>query len=256
MGLKALLEKIDDLPEDIRSLYSESKAGDKTVYILDVEDIDNHPKVRGVITANNENKRKRDEYKAKVDDLEARVSALPEDFDADEWARLKAGEAGKPDEAIQALKDQHARAVETLKAKHAKDLADKDALIGERDGYIDRTLIDGGLKDALLDVGVNPELLDGALASLRGNVKVQKADDGSRSAIVETDLGDVPVTDFVKEWAGSKGKAYLGKPSGPGGEGNNGGGRGGIKVPAGDFGGDRDARTKAIASKFPELAGN
>lgn len=255
MGLKAILETIDDLPEETKSLYAEQKAGDKTVYVLDIEDIDSHPKVRGVITANNENKRKRDEYKAKVDDLEARVSALPEDFDADEWARLKAGEGGKPDEAIQALKDQHARAVETLKAKHAKDLSDKDALIGERDSYIDRTLVDGGLKDALLDVGVNPDLMDGALASLRGSVKVQKSDDGSRSAIVETDLGEVPVTDFVKEWAGGKGKAYLGKATGPGGEGNNGNGRGG-RQQGGNFGGDKSDRVKAIASKFPELAGS
>jgi len=256
MGLKAILETIDDLPEEQKSLYSESKVGDKTVFVLDIDDIDNHPKVRGVVTANRENVRKRDEYKAKVEELEGKVSALPEDFDPDEWTRLKAGEDGKPDEAIQALKDQHARAVETLKAKHSKDLADKDALLSERDGYIDRTLIDGGLKDALLDVGVNPELLDGALASLRGSVKVHKADDGNRTAIVETDLGDVPVADFVKEWAGTKGKAYLGKPSGPGGEGNNGNGRGGIKTQSGDFGGDKSARTKAIASKFPELADN
>lgn len=254
MGLKAILEKIDDLPEDQKSLYTETKVGDKTAYVLEVEDIDNHPKVRGVITANRENVRKRDEYKSKVDELEGKVANLPEDFDADEWTRLKSGNSGKPDEALQALKDQHSRAIETLKAKHAKDLSDKDTLIGERDGYIDKTLIDGGLKDALLDVGVNPELLDGALASLRGSVKVQKADDGNRKAIVETDLGDVPVADYVKEWSGTRGKAYLGKPSGPGGEGNN--GRGGVKTNAGNFGGDKNDRVKAISSKFPELAGN
>lgn len=255
MGLKAILETIDDLSEETRSLYTEQKVGEKTVFVLNVEDIDNHPKVRGVITANNENKRKRDEYKAKVDDLEARVSALPEDFDPDEWERLKAAADGKPDEAIQAIKDQHARAVEALKAKHAKDLADKDALLQERDSYIDRSLIDGGLKDALLDVGVNPDLLDGALASLRGNVKVQKADDGSRAAIVETDLGDVPVVEFVKEWAGTKGKAYLGKAPPMDANGNNGFSRGG-RQQGGDFGGDKNDRVKAIASKFPELAGN
>lgn len=57
MGLKAILETIDDLSEETRSLYSEQKVGEKTVFVLNVEDIDNHPKVRGVITANNENKR-------------------------------------------------------------------------------------------------------------------------------------------------------------------------------------------------------
>ena len=249
MALKSVYTSVDDIPEEHKAFYRED--GDK--YVLDIEGIDDHPKVRGVITANRENIRKRDEYKAKVTELESKVGTLPEDFDADEWARLKAGEGGKPDEAIQALKDQHARAIEALKQKHAADLATKDQQIGERDGYIDRTLADGGLKDALLDVGVDPDLLDGALASLRPNVKVQRADNGDRKAIVETDLGEIGVPEFVKEWAAGKGKAYLGKASGPEAQGNNGNGRG-KNLPAGNFGGDKSERTKAIAAKFPELA--
>lgn len=251
MALKAFVETLDSVDEALREHYVERDGG----FHLGLEDFGKHygaVALKGTLNKVNKDK---DALATRVTELEGKVEGLPEDFDADEWARLKAGDGGKPDEAIQALKDQHARAVETLKAKHAKDLADKDALIGERDGYIDRTLVDGGLKDALLDVGVNPDLMDGALASLRGSVKVQKADDGSRAAIVETDLGDVPVADFVKEWAGAKGKAYLGKATGPGGEGNH-GGRGGIKTQGGDFGGDKSARTKAIASKFPELAQN
>lgn len=249
MGLKSIYTSGDEIPADHKSFYKEE--GDK--FVLDIEGIDDHPKVRGVITANRENVKKRDEYKAKVTELEGKVAGLPEDFDADEWTRLKAGDTGKPDEAIQALKDQHAKAVQTLRDRHAADLAERDTQIGERDGYIDRTLVDGGLKDALLDIGVNPELLDGAMASLRGSVKVQRADNGDRKAIVETDLGEVAVGDFVKEWSGGKGKAYLGKPSGPGGNGNNGINRG-ARAPAGDFGGSKEDRTKAIASRFPELS--
>jgi len=248
MGLKSIYSAGDEIPAEHKSFYKEE--GDK--FVLDVEGIDDHPKVRGVITANRENVKKRDEYKAKVTELEGKVAGLPEDFDADEWTRLKAGDGGKPDEAIQALKDQHTKAVQTLKEKHAADLAERDTQIGERDGYIDRTLVDGGLKDALLDIGVNPELLDGAMASLRGNVKVQRADNGDRKAIVETDLGEVAVGDFVKDWSAGKGKAYLGKATGPGGNGNNGNGR--VKAPAGDFGGSKEDRQKAIASKFPELS--
>jgi hypothetical protein len=249
MALKSVYTSADDIPEEHKAFYRED--GDK--YVLDIEGIDDHPKVRGVITANRENIRKRDEYKAKLSELEGKVSTLPEDFDPDEWARLKAGEGGKPDEAIQALKDQHARAIEALKQKHASELTAKDQQIGERDSYIDRTLADGGLKDALLDVGVDPDLLDGALASLRPNVKVQRAENGDRKAIVETDLGEIGVPEFVKEWASAKGKAYLGKPSGPDAQGNNGNSRG-KTLPAGSFGGDKSERTKAIASKFPELA--
>lgn len=251
MALKAFVESLDGIDESLHEHYTEKDGG----FYLALDDFGKHPGAVTLKTTLNKVNKDKETLAAKVTELEGKVENLPDDFDADEWTRLKAGEGGKPDEAVQALKDQHARAVEALKAKHAKDLAEKDALIGERDGYIDRTLIDGGLKDALLDVGVNPDLLDGALASLRGNVKVQKADDGGRAALVETDLGDVPVTDFVKEWAGGKGKAYLGKATSPGGEGNN-GNRGGIKTQGGDFGGDKTARTKAIASKFPELAQN
>jgi hypothetical protein len=216
MGLKSIYSAADDIPAEHKAFYKED--GDK--FVLDVEGIDDHPKVRGVITANRENVKKRDEYKAKVTELEGKVAGLPEDFDADEWTRLKAGDGKKPDEALQALKDQHTRAIEALKTKHAGELGERDKQLGERDGYIDRTLVDGGLKDALLDVGVAPELLDGALAVLRGNVKVQRSDTGDRKAIVQTDLGEVGVSDFVKEWAGGKGKPYLGKPSGPEAQGN------------------------------------
>lgn len=248
MGLKSFYASVDDIPDGQKDFYKEE--GEK--FVLDIEGIDDHPKVRGVITANRENVRKRDEYKRQAEELKARVDGLPEDFDPDEWTRLKAGDGGKPDEAMQALKDQHARAIEALKSKHAGELGERDKQIGERDGYIDRTLIDGGLKDALLDIGVNPDLLDGALASLRGSVKVQRSDTGDRKAIVETDLGEVAVSDFVREWSQSKGKAYLGKATGPDAQGNR--GNRGTKIPAGDFGGSKDDRTKAIASRFPELA--
>lgn len=247
MALKAFTDTLDGIDESLHEHYIEKDGG----YYLSLDDFGKHPgAVTLKATLNRVNKDK-ESLSEKLSELEGRVGGLPEDFDPDEWARLKAGDSGKPDEAIQTLKDQHARAIETLRTKHAADLEVANAQIGERDAYIDRTLIDGGLKDSLIGVGVVPELLDGALASLRGNVKVQRADDGSRSAIVETDLGDVPVADFVKEWAGSKGKAYLGKPSGPGGEGNNGSGRN--SRGSGNLGGDTSARKQAIASRFPEL---
>lgn len=232
MGLKALLDSVDDVAEAMREFYKEDASGK---FVLDIEGIDDHPKVRGVITANRENVKKRDQYKARAEELEGKVAGLPDDFDADEWTRLKAGEGGKPDEALQALRDQHERKIAALTTKHASDLTAKDTALSERDSYIDRTLVDGGLKDALLDVGVAPELLDGALAVLRGNVKVHRSDDGNRKAIVETDLGEVGIGDFVKEWSGAKGKAYLGKPSGPDPKGNGNARGGGKTMTRADF---------------------
>ncbi|BEV43932.1 hypothetical protein [Afipia carboxidovorans] len=257
MAIKTVLADLSEALESLRDEYKEQKVGDKTVYVLDLEGIDDHPKVRGVITANRTNVAKRDEYKAKVFELEAKLAELPEDFDAEKWVELNANankdDPAKRDEQLQSMKQVYEGKLQNAQNKYNTDIAAKDAEIAERDGYIDRSLVDAGLKDSLLDVGVNPDLIDGAMASLRGSVKVQRAENGDRKAIVETDLGEVAVSEFVKDWAQTKGKAYLAKPEGPDPKGNNGSSRG-SKLPAGDFGGDRDNRVKAIASKFPELA--
>ncbi|WP_029073559.1 hypothetical protein [Kaistia adipata] len=257
MGLKSVYASVDDIPDGQKDFYKEE--GDK--FILDVEGIDDHPKVRGVITANRANVAKRDEFKAKVAELEAKLAEIPDGFDAEEYLALKAA-AGDPDdpnkkkiadEHIQSQKALYEQRIANLTKKHESDLADRDAAIAERDGYIDRSLVEAGLKDSLLEVGVDPDLLDGALAYLKPSVKVQRADDGNRKAIVETDLGEIDVKSFVKDWSQSKGKAFLGKPTGPDAQGNNRGGRG-TKLPPGDFGGSKEDRQKAITSRFPELA--
>jgi hypothetical protein len=182
--------------------------------------------------------------------LNAKFGKLAEDegFSVDEWERLKSGNKDTP-EAIQTLKEQHAAAVKKIKEDHAKELADKDSAITERDTYIDRTLIDNGLKDSLLDVGVNPDLLEGAVASLKGKVRVEKNSDGTRVALVDSDIGPVGVTEFVKDWSTTTGKPYIGKPSGS----EAPGARRKGKAP-GDFGGDHSSRVDAIKNKFPELS--
>lgn len=257
MGLKSIYSSADDVPAEHKDFYKED--GDK--FVLDVEGIDDHPKVRGVITANRENVKKRDEFKAKVAELEGKLAEIPEGFDAEEYLalRAKAGDSGDPDkkkaedEHLQSQRQLYEQRIANLTKKHETDLAALNEQISERDGFIDRSVAEAGLKTSLLDVGVDPELLDGALAYLKPSVKVQRSDDGSRKAIVETDLGEIAVPEFVKDWAQSKGKAFLSKPTGPSPEGNNGGGRG-SKLPAGNFGGDKSERVAALKAKFPELA--
>lgn len=261
MALKAFVESLDSVDEALHEHYTERDGG----FHLSLEDFGKHYGAVSLKSTLNKVNKDKEVLAAKVTELEGKVEALPEDFDVDEWARLKAGVSDDKDPDAKKRFDEQLQSqrqileqklANTIKAKDA-EIASRDAVIAERDGYIDRSLAETGLKDALLDVGVNPELIDGALASLRPSVKVQHDETtGDRKAIVETDLGEVDVPSFVKDWAATKGKAYLGKPSGPGGEGNNGGGRGGIKTQGGDFGGDKDSRTKAIASKFPELAQN
>lgn len=247
MALKAIYASADDIPEEHKEMYSEASDGR---FVLDIEDVDNHPKVRGVITANTENKRKAQERLAKLEEAEAKLAALPEDFDPDEWLRLKSD--AKPDEQMQALKDQQARALDALKAKHKADLDAVTAQVSERDGYIDGVTRDSALQAALDEAGFDPMHKPMLAKFLGDQIKVRREDDGRRVAFADTDLGEVSPLEYVKEFAGKQGKAYLAKPSGPGAPGSGTPGRHG--APAGDFGGSAEDRRKAIAAKFPELA--
>ena len=247
MALKAFVETLDDIPEELREHYTEKDGA----YYLALDDFGKHPGAVTLKRTLDRVNRDKDGAAAKAAELEERLSAIPSDFDPDEWGQLKAGRGGGDEAAIAALKEQHAKAVQNLQAKHAADFDGLQKQLNERDAYIDGTLIDGGLKDALIGAGVIPDLMDGALASLRGAVKVHHGSDGTRAAIVETELGDVSVADYVRDWAGSKGKAYISKPIGPGGTGSQ---RPGSGAPSGDIGGDTSARRAALASKFPDLA--
>ena len=211
MGLKAIYSAADDIPAEVKDFYAESADGR---FVLDIEDVDAHPKVRGVITANKENARKAQERQAKIEELEARVGALPEDFDADEWARLKSG--SKPDEQVQTLKEQHQRALEAIKAKAKADLDALTSQLGERDQFIDRTTRDQALATALDDAGFDPAHKPMLAKYLADQIKVRREDDGRRVAFAETDLGELAPVDFVKDFAAKQGKAYLAKATGPG----------------------------------------
>src|SRR6185312_14659257 len=101
MGLKAIYESQDEVPEALRDFYTD----DKGKFVLTIEDFEAHPKVRGLVTANKANVIKRDEYKTKVTELEGRLAEIPDDFDAEQWATLKTGaDPAKKDEQIQSMK--------------------------------------------------------------------------------------------------------------------------------------------------------
>jgi hypothetical protein len=242
MGIKAIIETAADVPEPLKEFY---KADDKGKFILELDGIDDHPKVRGVITANRENVKKRDELKAKLAELEEKVKIVPEDFDPEKYQEMIATIAGLDpndpnnkkiaDEHVQSMKAVMEKKLENITRKAAAREAELQAQINERDGYIDRTTVEGRLKDSLLEVGVQPELLDGAVASLKPSIRVNKTDKGDRIPVFATDMGEVEVPVYVADWAGTKGKAYLGKPSGPGGRGNNGQQAGAKTITRDDF---------------------
>lgn len=242
MALKTVYESEDQIPAEVKGLYAESDGR----YVLDLEDIDAHPKVRGVVTANKENAAK---AKARFEELEAvrkKMEALPEDFDPEEWVRLKSS-AGKPDEQIAALREQHAKTLRETQTKYQQEREQLLAQLNERDAFIDNQTLRSALDSAIDAAGFDPQHKPMLSKYLADNIKVKRSEDGKRVAYVETDLGDIGVHEYVTSFAAKEGKAYLAKAAGPA---ATGGGypRGGAA--SGNMGGSREERKAAIAAKF------
>lgn len=225
MALKAILDSIDDLPDDVKSEYKPAKIEDKDVFVLDVEGVDSHP---GVKTLKSAFERLKGDKKKLGDDLKVandKLKVLPDDFDAEEWLRLKAldDEGGteddkkkKRDEHLQGQKKIFEDRIKALGEKHTADLAAKDAVIAAKDKEINGFVVDGGLTTALVDAGVDKKLLPGAKALLGASVKTI-VEDGKTRAFFDTDMGEAEIGDFVKSWVQSDaGKAYVPPATGGG----------------------------------------
>lgn len=246
MALKTVYETEDQIPAEVKGLYAESDGR----YVLDLEDIDAHPKVRGVVTANKANAQKAQERLAELELARQRLAQLPEDFDAEEYQRLKAG-AGKPDEQVQLLKEQHARALAAAQAQSKQAYDTLAQQLAERDNYIDNQTRRDALNAALDEAGFDPMHKPMLTKFLADNIKVRREEDGRRVAFSETDLGDVTPLELVKSFASREGKAYLAKPSGPGAQGNGSKGYGNKTITRAQFAQlDPVSQAKAMADKI------
>jgi hypothetical protein len=225
MALKAIFDTEHDIPEELREQYEEDKKLGK--WVLAIEGLEAHPKVRAVATANRENATKRDELKAKVKALEERLAGYPEDFDPVEFETLKTaatepGDRPKPDEQLTKLREQ-------LEARHAAQLARKEADIETWKSQAETTrkrlehrTLDVQIDAALEEAGINPKFKPAVKALLKTTNKFQVVEDGDdMAAIVETELGQVSAAEYVKTWAGGEGQMYVAPPEGAGATGNN-----------------------------------
>lgn len=196
--LKAVLESLDGVDDAVKPFYSEADGR----YVLKVEGVDDHPEVRGLVTANQTNAQKAKERQAKIETLTAQIAEL---------------QKGAPDAA--ATQAKLAQLQELVSAKEAE--------AGDWRGKYVSVTRDQSLSQALQAAGiVNPTFVKAATTMLAGQVKLK--DDGS--AYVETVMGDKPLPDYVKSWAASEGKDFVAPPSGGGASGAKGGGSAGAKT--------------------------
>jgi len=204
MALKTVVDTLDGFEEAIKALYAQMD--DK--FVLQVEGVNEHPEVINLKTAYERTKADRDTARQERDAAKALTKELPEDFDAEKWAKLK---DGKPDEAALVKLRQ------TLEAER-DDWKGKFTAAQET---ARRNALDRDLTDALTTAGVtNAMYAKAARGLLADSVKV--SDDGK--AYVETDMGPVNLTEHVKRWASSEGKDFVTQPSGGGSKGGSGSG--------------------------------
>lgn len=217
MALKTILDGLDDVSEALRGEYKEVDGK----FILDIEGIDAHPSVVNLKTAHERQKTANKTLQTDLAAAKTRLEGFPDDFDADAYEALKATAEGK---APAKTDEQVAQVRAQLEKKHNAELAKKDERINALTGAVTKATIDDGLSKALDEAGIDPAFKPGAMALLKskGAVKLVE-EDGAFKATVETDMGPMPLSGYVKDWSGSdEGKIYVKKPTGGDAPGGNG----------------------------------
>ncbi len=224
--LKTVVPNLDDIAEEHRDFYVEKD--DK--FILDVDGIDDHPAVSALKNALERQKSERRQLSTDLAALKEKAKNVPEDFDLDKYnamvaelEEIKANPNRKVDEnenrELAAARKALEQKIAGMEKSHADAIAKKEAEVKKRDGKIRQLLIDEGLTKSLVEAGVGKEWLKAAKALLKDDCTVVE-EDGDYHAIVQSDLGPVPISKYVNDWVASdEGKVFI--PPAKGGDANN-----------------------------------
>lgn len=180
--------------------------------------------------------RKNRELLGEVKALKAKAKGA--DIDPEEHARLQS--------ELETLRDASAKAEKAAQST-IESLTKK---LEGKDGALKNYLIDSGLSEAMLKANVKPDLMPAVKAMLKERAALVEDGDAYKAL-----MGEKPLAEAILEWAASdEGKPFVLASD------SSGGGAAGGQLPTGgtqkkgDFGGTKDERVAAIASRFPELA--
>lgn len=147
-----------------------------------------------------------DEMKASDEANQQKIASLSRENL--KWRRIAQGkEAIDPEELdkLRAELEDTKSALSKAEKTYKSEIEKTSKALSEKDGALQKFLIDGGLSDALAKAGVAPQFMDAAKALLRQQAQI-KAEDGNYQAL----MGDKPLTDAIKEWASSEtGKHFV-----------------------------------------------
>jgi hypothetical protein len=209
VALKAIIDSLDSVEEQYRALY-EDKDGK---FVLAIEGIESHPGAAALKSALDRVRGEKRTLSEKLTTAESRLTGLPDDFDADEYERLKTVADGKEPPA---LDERLERQRTELEKKHGTEKAKLEGRITKLDSTLRKTLVDDGLTKALIDAGVSKDFLPAAKALLkeRGAVKLIEEDDQFQ-VLADNGIDDrMPLAKFVTDWAADEGKHFVAKPTG------------------------------------------
>lgn len=206
MKIKAILKNLEDAPQAMREFYEEKDG----VYILAIEGVQEHPDVTGLKKALDDEKEFRRKRTKELEEANKKLERVPDDFDIDEYNRLKDSDGGKVDEK---LKEQRER----LTAQHKKELEKKDQEIRERDELINSQVKMSTLRKALTEAKIAPHFQGAVEAMFSQRLTIE-----GKGQDAQVLLDEKPIAEYLKDWAASDdGKHFVAAP------GNTGGGTGG-----------------------------
>lgn len=199
MGLNATLDSLDNVDAGLHQFYSEKDGK----FVLQIEGVREHPDVLNLANAYQSEKTKRQDQGAELATLKERYKDMPDDFSLDTWNKAK---DGKSDPA-------------ELQQLRASLEAERDEWKGKAvasDKRLYELTVERSLDEVLTANGVSePTFQKAARTMLIPSIK--QTDDGK--PIVDTDMGPLPMADYVSRWLAGEGKAFVSNPKGAGADG-------------------------------------
>jgi len=184
------------MAEPLRGYYREEDGR----FVLSLAEPKAHPAFRTLKQTADRLDRDLKETRRALEGANERLAAWPDEFERDDYARLK--ERGSLDEGEIERRATKQRRQEFDKARDRADAAERQ---------LHTLLVENGLSEALSRAQVAPSLLDAAKALL---LRQHKAEIVEGKALIDGD----EIADFVKGWAdGESGRHFVAAPRSGGG---------------------------------------
>lgn len=208
MALKAVLEKLDGVPESLRSEYKEQDGK----FYLDIDGLDDHHGVGAL-------KRAKDYEKEDARKAKEKVTTLTADLEKAQNDLTELRKNGIPKADVDALENSYKEKY----GKKEKELTDQIATLT---GSLEKHLLDGSATKLAAEIAAKPEYVDLILPHIRNRMKLEDGEGGAHVVRVLDKDGKpsaANVEDLKKELLGNKAFAAILTGSKAAGGGANGG---------------------------------